>query len=83
MKRSRSHPRFAVGDRVRVVLNERNRTPHEGSIREAIWHGKHQCWNYYLVEDGKKISKRYIAEDLEGVEAAPVGGPEGGRSDAE
>jgi hypothetical protein len=57
-------PVFVVGQRVRVVLNERNRTPHTGSIREAIWHHKEGRYHYFLEENGKKISKRYREEDL-------------------
>ena len=58
-------PKFAVGQRVRVILNERNRTAHHGTIREIIWHLKDRRHNYYLLEDGKKVSKRYFDEDLE------------------
>ncbi len=50
---------FSIGQRVRVILNDRNRTPHSGTIREIIWHFKDQRYNYYLEENGKKISKRY------------------------
>ncbi len=58
-------PVFSVGQRVRVVLNERNRTPHQGSIRQVIWHYKGGRYNYYLEEKGKAISKRYYEDDLE------------------
>ncbi len=58
-------PKFAIGQRVRVVLNARNHTPHEGIIRNIIWHHKDQRHNYYLVENGKKISKRYYDDDLQ------------------
>jgi hypothetical protein len=58
-------PEFSIGQRVRVVLNKRNRTPRTGTIREIIWHYKDQKYNYYLDVDGKKISKRYYEEDFE------------------
>ncbi|MCI0705624.1 MAG: hypothetical protein L0241_31580 [Planctomycetia bacterium] len=58
-------PEFNVGDRVRVVLSDRHQTPHTGTIRDVIWHGKDGCWNYYIEEDGKKVSTRYLASDLE------------------
>jgi len=58
-------PVFAVGQRVRVVLNERNRTPHTGCVRKIIWHHKDERYNYYLEENGKTISKRYYEEDLQ------------------
>jgi hypothetical protein len=57
-------PRFAVGQRVSVVINERNTTQHAGAIREVIWHFKEQRYNYYLIEGGKKVSKRYLEDDL-------------------
>lgn len=66
-------PEFAIGQRVRVVLNDRNRTPHEGTIRAAIWHHKQGRFHYYLLEAGRKVSKRYAAEDLQ-----PVGRGEKG-----
>jgi hypothetical protein len=60
--------KFSVGQKVKVVLNDRNRTPHTGSVREVTWHYKDGRYNYYLEEDGKKVSKRYLEEDLEPVE---------------
>ncbi len=56
---------FKVGQRVRVILNERNRTARTGTIRQIIWHYKDQSYNYYLDVNGKKISKRYYEEDIE------------------
>jgi hypothetical protein len=61
----RPEPEYAIGQRVRVVLNERNRTPHEGSIRAVIWHHREGRFHYYLEERGRKVSKRYAAEDLQ------------------
>ena len=63
----RPEPEFAVGQRVRVVLNDRNRTPHEGTIRAAVWHHKQGRFHYFLQEGGRKVSKRYAAEDLQPV----------------
>lgn len=63
----RPEPEFTIGQRVRVVLNERNRTPHEGAIRAAVWHHKQGRFHYYLQEGGRKVSKRYAAEDLRAV----------------
>lgn len=60
-------PKFSVGTRVRVRRGERNRTTREGTVRNVIWHFKDQRHNYYLQEDGKKVSKRYYDEDLEEV----------------
>jgi len=64
---SKPEPEFRVGDAVRVRLNDYNRTSHCGHVREGIWHFKDQCYNYYLEENGKKVSKRYLAKDLEPV----------------
>lgn len=50
-------------------LGERNRTAHEGSIRDIDWHFKDQRHNYYLEERGKKVSKRYFDDDVECVDA--------------
>jgi hypothetical protein len=58
-------PAFSFGQRVRVILNERNRTSRTGTIRQVIWHHKDQCYNYYLDVNGKKTSKRYCEEDFE------------------
>lgn len=64
-------PEFPVGTPVRVVPNEgRNTTLHAGTVREAIWHSKEECWNYYLNVGGKKVSKRYLASDLVRIEGA-------------
>jgi hypothetical protein len=61
-------PKFAIGQRVRVRLSDRNRTAHEGAIRDIIWHFKDERHNYYIEEGGKKVSKRYYDDDLERVE---------------
>jgi hypothetical protein len=60
-------PEFGLGQRVRVVVNDCNRTPHEGTIRAAVWHHKERRFHYYLQEAGRKVSKRYAAEDLQPV----------------
>ena len=61
-------PKFAIGQKVRVRLSDRNRTAHEGTIRDIIWHLKDERHNYYIEEDGRKVSKRYYEDDLERVE---------------
>jgi hypothetical protein len=48
---------FNVGEQVRVVLNERCRTPRQGQVERVIWHHKDQQYNYYLIEAGQRISK--------------------------
>jgi hypothetical protein len=60
----RPEPEFAIGQRVRVVVNDRNHTPHEGTIRAAVWHYKQGRFHYYIQEGGRKVSKRYAADDL-------------------
>jgi hypothetical protein len=60
-------PAFSVGQRVRVILNDRNRTARTGTIRQVIWHFKDRRYNYYLDVNGKRISKRYYEEDFERV----------------
>jgi hypothetical protein len=67
--RDQQRPRFDLGASVRVVLNERNLTPHTGVVARRVWHHKYGCWTYFLSEGGRPVKKRYLAEDLEGVEA--------------
>lgn len=57
-------PEFELGQRVRVVVGERNRTPLAGTVHGVIWHHKDACYNYYLEVGGRKVSKRYLAVDL-------------------
>jgi hypothetical protein len=60
------HARLSLGQAVSVIP-KLGHTPHSGTVREIIWHHKNRCWNYYLTTDtGKKLTKRYVAEDLEG-----------------
>jgi len=65
MTEQRPPPRFVVGQAVRVVLNARNTTAHCGTVRDVVWHFKQERYHYYLLENGKKVSKRYSDEDLE------------------
>ena len=62
---ARPEPTFHIGQQVRVLLNERNRTPHSGAVREVIWHHKDARFGYYIEDSGRRVSKRYFAEDLE------------------
>ena len=64
-------PLFKVGQHVRVVLNERNTTPHAGIVGEVKWHHKAERYYYYIEEDGKRVSKRYFDADLERVTTGP------------
>ena len=57
--------KFSIGQKVRVRLGDRNRTPHEGTVRNIGWHFKDVRHYYYLEEAGKKVSKRYYDDDLE------------------
>lgn len=58
-------PRLAIGDRVRVIVSERNRTPRSGTVARSVWHHNLGCWMYYLVGNGRHIKKRYTFHDLE------------------
>jgi hypothetical protein len=69
----RPEPRFQFGQRVCVVLNERNKTPREGTVDRLVWHFKEARWYYFLRVPGKtvptrKVSKAYVEEDLVPVE---------------
>lgn len=57
-------PEFQLGQRVSVLINERNLTQRAGTIARVVWHFKDACYNYYLEVDGKKVPKRYLACDL-------------------
>jgi hypothetical protein len=39
---------FSVGQRVRVILNESNRTSHTGIIRRKVYHHKYEQF-FYLI----------------------------------
>jgi hypothetical protein len=64
-------PAFSVGQRVRVIISDRNQTARTGTIRQVIWHFKDRRYNYYLDVSGKRISKRYDEEDFEPVPPEP------------
>ena len=55
-----------IGQSVRVILSHRNRTPHDGTIVNAIWHHKCCVWHYYIRDHHqRRVAKRYTAVDLE------------------
>ncbi len=58
-------PAFSIGERVRVILGERNQTSRTGTIREIVWHYKDQRYIYFIEENGKKVAKRYFQDDFE------------------
>ena len=47
------------------VPGVRGHTARRGTVRQVIWHHKDGCFHYYIEEAGKRVSKRYRAEDLE------------------
>jgi hypothetical protein len=58
-------PTFNNGDAVEVIVNAKNITYHKGRVRLVQWHDKERHWHYLLEDDqGRNVSKRYIAEDL-------------------
>ena len=61
---------LALGQCVRVVLSERNRTPRAGTIRSVNWHFRDRRHYYHIDVGGKTVSKRYYEDDLE-----PAGQP--------
>jgi len=65
-------PVYQVGQTVRVVPGQPNHTSRRGTIREIIWHHKDQCFHYYIAEAGKRVSKRYKAEDLAADDVEPL-----------
>jgi hypothetical protein len=55
-------PEFEIDDAVETV-GEQHSFRH-GFIQERIWHHNEEQWHYYLVVDGKRVSKRYCSSDL-------------------
>lgn len=64
VSQGKSPPEFGKGDKVEVVVNAKNITPHIGSIIEFAWHHKDMKWFFTIEENGKKVGKRYAKEDL-------------------
>ena len=62
-------PAFSIRQMVSVIVNERNRTPRMGSVRDIVWHYKFSKYLYLLEVEGKAVSKRYFEEDLEAIQA--------------
>ena len=62
--RGRKPPAFRHGDIVEVIVNAKNLTHHKGVIYDMRWHGDRKEWYYFILEDGKKVSKRYFYDDL-------------------
>lgn len=59
----RPTPDFVYGQRVFVPSKDA-----EATIHTICWHYKEERYFYYVVgEDGKKLKKRYHAEDLEAI----------------
>lgn len=58
-------PELDLGQRVSVILNARNYTPHSGEICDRVWHHKDRKWAYFLLESGKRVSKRYYYDNLQ------------------
>ncbi len=58
-------PKLSIGQWVRVILNERNKTPRTGRIHYAAWHFKAETYHYFITVNGKPVSKRYLEEDFE------------------
>ena len=65
MKSSVSVPEFQLGQTVRVVPQVNGHSEKIGVVRDIIWHHKDARYNFYLNVGGKKISTRYIADELE------------------
>ncbi|SHJ97741.1 hypothetical protein SAMN02745163_02974 [Clostridium cavendishii DSM 21758] len=60
----RTPPLFREGDIVEVIVNVKNTTYHKGVIFKTTYHFVENEWMYYIIENNKKISKRYFKNDL-------------------
>lgn len=52
---TKEKPQFSIGQKIRVIVNDKNKTERLGTIREQVWHYKDCTYNYYLEENGKKF----------------------------
>lgn len=57
-------PAFAIGSSVSVVVSARNHTARRGTVVRCAWHGKLGQWMFFLEVAGRRVSKRYLADDL-------------------
>ncbi len=60
----RKPPLFRKGDIVEVIVNAKNTTYHKGFIFKLSYHFDEKEWMYYIMENNKKVSKRYFKNDL-------------------
>jgi hypothetical protein len=65
ISQGRPSPEFAQGQKVKVIVNAKNTTYHCGVITSCIWHHKDRKWIYQIHAEGKRVSKRYEALDLQ------------------
>jgi hypothetical protein len=63
-----ARPRFGYGELVRT---RPPRTIRECTVVGIYWHGKREEPVYYLQQNGKRLSRRYWADELEGVTIEP------------
>ena len=62
-------PEFDLREKVEVVLNDRNRTPRKGWVRDRVWHFKRREWMFFLeTRKDESVSKRYFVEDLRSID---------------
>lgn len=63
-------PAFRYGDEVEVIVNAKNIRFHRGTICDYDWNFEKKEWSYIILENGKKVGKRYFEMDLKLVRKA-------------
>lgn len=56
---------FKIGQKVRTKIGRNVKTIREGYIINRFYHDKEKMTMYQILENGKKLEKRYYASDLE------------------
>lgn len=59
--------RFAAGDAVTVAVG--SHAADRATVEHVVWSDKDQCHYFYLIQEARKLSRGYRADEL----ADPVG----------
>lgn len=61
---SEPQPSYRTGQSVRVIPGTRNNTPRRGAVIAVRRHFKDGCFDYYILQCDKRVSKYYRDADL-------------------
>ncbi|MEA3017120.1 MAG: hypothetical protein QOI38_1842 [Sphingomonadales bacterium] len=57
-----------------IVIGAGDEVSYKGQpavVRDVVWHFKDECANYYVTQNGRRVSKRLYDRDLELLASAP------------